>query len=419
MSSRSGKILQMGYHQIRDSLQRRKLSFYPINEALYGLTPDQIQLRETVFNFSQKELAPLADRLDKDNGLDTSERKILWRKIGEMGFFGITTKSKYGGSDLSLLDQIIIGEEFSRISPAMGMSIGAQSNLCINQLDRNGTEEQKMKYIPKLCSGEWCGALAMSEAGSGSDVVSMRLQADREGDDFVLNGTKFWITNGPDADVFIVYAKTDLSSQPHHGITAFIVERNFLGFSSGPKLDKLGMRGSNTSELIFDNCRVPKENILGGLNKGVYVLMSGLDIERLVLSAGPVGVMQACCDTAFKYANERKQFGHNISEFQLIQAKMADMHTRLSASRSFLYNVARACDNGFICNKDCATVALFCGENSTKSALDAVQILGGNGYINDYPTGRYLRDSKLFEIGGGTSEVRRLVIGREINKEYK
>ena len=398
----------------------RNQSYYPINDTIFGLSQEQKQLRETVFKFSQKELAPLAHRLDKENGMDTADRKALWLKLGEMGMFGVTTKSEYGGSDMTYLDQVIIAEEFCRASPAMGMSIVAQSNLCVNQLDRNGTEEQKRKYLPQLCSGEICGALAMSETTSGSDVVSMKLRADRDGDDFVLNGHKFWITNGPDADFLIVYAKTDLTSKPQHGITAFIVEKGFKGFSTGPKLDKLGMRGSNTSELIFENVRVPKENVIGEVNKGVYVLMSGLDFERLVFAAGPVGNMQACCDTAFQYAHEREQFGEKIGEFQLIQAKMADMYANLAASRSYLYNVTRACDNGFRgISKDCAAVVLFCAERSTQTALDAIQILGGNGYINDYPTGRYLRDSKLYEIGAGTSEIRRLIIGRAINQEYK
>jgi len=400
--------------------QARAQSFYPINDDIFNLTPEQKQLRETVFNFAQKELAPLADSVDKEDGLDPVKQRALWTKLGEMGLFGITTKAKYGGSDMTFMDQILIGEEFSRASPSLSMSIVAQSNLCINQLDRNGTEEQKLKYIPQLCAGEVIGALAMSETSAGSDVVSMKLKATRDGDDFILNGHKFWITNGPDADFMIVYAKTDTeTSKPQHGITAFIVEKDFPGFSRGRKLDKLGMRGSNTGELIFQDCRVPKENILGELNKGVYVLMSGLDLERLVFASGPVGVMQACCDTAFQYAHDREQFGIQIGHFQLIQAKMADMYTRLSSARSYLYNVTRACDNGYFSNKDCAAVVLYCAEQCTKTALDAIQILGGNGYINDYPTGRYLRDAKLYEIGAGTSEVRRLIIGRAINQHYK
>jgi len=299
----------------------------------------------------------------------------------------------------------------------MAMNIVAQSSLVINQIALNGTEEQKMEYIPRLCTGEICGALAMSETTSGSDVVSMNLTAVEDGDSYVLNGHKFWITNGPDADVLVVYAKTDKSASAR-GITTFLVERKFPGFSSGPKLDKLGMRGSNTCELIFEDCRVPKKNILGGLNKGVYVLMSGLDIERLIFATGPVGVMQSCCDTAFSYANQRKQFGQKIADFQLIQGKMADMYASLVACRSYLYTVARQVDRGQLSAKDCAAVLMFCAEASVKTALDSIQILGGNGYINDYPTGRYLRDAKLYEIGAGTTEVRKLVIGREINKEY-
>ncbi len=326
----------------------------------------------------------------------------------------------------------------------MGLSYGAHSNLCINQISRNGTEEQKQKYLPKvklisflqkknaflktkqkfifyhkqLCSGEHIGALAMSESGSGSDVVSMRLKAERKADYYVLNGNKFWITNGPEADTLIVYARTDSNAKAQHGITAFIIERGFEGFTSGPKLDKLGMRGSGTSELIFDNCKVPIQNVLGGEQKGVYVLMSGLDYERLVLAAGPVGLMQSAVDVAFDYAHQRKQFGKRIGEFQLLQGKMADMYTTLNACRSYLYGVARSCDLGKGNAKDCAGVILYCGEKATQVALDSIQILGGNGYINDYPTGKLLRDAKLYEIGAGTSEVRRLVIGRNLNKEY-
>jgi len=395
----------------------RAQSFYPINEDLFGLTSDEKQLRETVFNFAQKEIAPLADRLDKDNGLDPKIRQDIWKKVGDMGLFGVTASEEYGGSGMTYFDQVLVAEEFTRASPAMAMAIVAQSTLVINQIMLNGTEDQKREYIPKLCRGEICGALAMSETTSGSDVVSMNLTALEDGDSYILNGHKFWITNGPDADVIVVYAKTD-KSKSQHGITTFLVERGFPGFSSGPKLDKLGMRGSNTSELIFEDCRVPKKNILGGLNKGVYVLMSGLDIERLIFATGPVGVMQSCCDTAFKYANERTQFGQKIGEFQLIQAKMAEMYANLSASRSYLYSVARATDKKLMSNKDYAALLMFCAEKSVKCALDAIQILGGNGYINDYPTGRYLRDAKLYEIGAGTSEIRRLVIGRAINKEY-
>ncbi|CAD6208295.1 GSCOCG00003304001-RA-CDS [Cotesia congregata] len=310
-------------------------------------------------------------------------------------------------------------EELSRASASIALSYGAHSNLCINQIQRNGTEEQKLKYLPKLCSGEHFGALAMSEPGSGSDVVSMKTKAEKHGDYYILNGNKFWITNGCDADTLVVYAKTNLTTdKPQHGITAFIVEKGTEGFTTGVKLDKLGMRGSNTAELIFQDCKIPAKNILGQLNKGVYVLMSGLDLERLVLAGGPLGITQACCDIAFQYAHDRKQFNRRIAEFQMIQAKIADMYTTLSANRSYLYSVARACDTNHINRKDCAAVILLCAESATKVALDAIQILGGNGYINDYPTGRLLRDAKLYEIGAGTSEIRRMIISREITEEY-
>jgi isovaleryl-CoA dehydrogenase len=301
----------------------------------------------------------------------------------------------------------------------MFLSYGAHSNLCVNQIHRNGTEEQKHKYLPKLCSGEHIGALAMSEAGSGSDVVSMKLTAEKKGDHYVLNGSKFWITNGPDADVIVVYAKTNTKVAPQHGITAFIIERDFPGFSTGPKFDKLGNRGSNTSELIFEDCKVPASNVMGGIGKGVYVLMSGLDYERVTLAGGSVGIMQAACDVAFEYAHQRRQFGQRIGEFQLLQGKMADMYTTLNACRSYLYNCARACDFGKANPKDCAGAILYCAEKAQKVCLDAIQILGGNGYINDYPTGRLLRDAVLGTLGAGTSEVRRMIIGRTINQEYK
>jgi len=336
------------------------------------------------------------------------------------GLLGITAPAKYGGTEAKYIDHCIVVEEMSRASASVGLSYGAHSNLCVNQITRQGTEEQKQKYLPKLCSGEYIGALAMSENNAGSDVVAMRTTASVQGDDYVLNGTKFWITNGPTADVLIVYAKTNPSAaKPQHGITAFLVEKGMTGFTTSPKLDKLGMRGSDTCELVFENCKVPKSQVLGPLNKGAYVLFSGLDIERLVLAAGPVGIMQAACDVAFKYAHEREAFGQKIGHFQMLQAKMADMYTRLNASRSYLYNVARAMDNGHHAAKDCAGVILYTAEMATMNALDAIQILGGNGYINDYPCGRLLRDAKLYEIGAGTSEVRRLVIGRGINAEYK
>jgi len=396
----------------------RCLSHYPIDDRVTGLTPEQIQLRESVFNFCQKELAPLADKIDKEDNF--TGRESFWKKLGEMGLLGITASSDYGGSDMGYLDHVIAMEEISRASGAIALSYGAHSNLCVNQINRNGTEKQKEKYLPKLCSGEHFGALAMSEAGSGSDVVSMKTKAEKHKDYYILNGTKFWITNGPYADTLVVYAKTNPNAaKQQHGVTAFLIEKGMEGFSASPKLDKLGIRGSGTCELVFDNCKVPAENMLGQENRGIYVLFSGLDLERLVLAGGPIGIMQACCDTAFNYAHERKQFNTRIGEFQLIQAKMADMYTTLNVCRTYTYCVARACDNGYFSGKDCAGVILYCAEKCTQVALDAIQILGGNGYINDYPTGRYLRDAKLYEIGAGTSEVRRLVIGRALNVEYK
>jgi len=398
-------------------VQQRNMTHYPIDDIVSGLSEEQIMLRRTVFEFAQKELAPKAGEIDKANTFP--ELREFFKKCGSLGLLGITASSEYGGSDGGYLDHCIIMEELSRASGAIGLSYGAHSNLCINQISRNGSEEQKKKYLPLLCSGDHMGALAMSEPGSGSDVVSMKTRAEKKGDYYVLNGNKFWITNGPDADVLIIYAKTSLDSKPQHGITAFIVEKGMPGFSTAQKLDKLGMRGSNTCELVFEDCKVPEKNILGHLNKGVYVLMSGLESERLVLASGPVGIMQACCDTSFDYAHTRKQFGQRIGEFQLVQGKMADMYTTLNACRSYLYNVARACDRGHASNKDCAGIILYTAEKATQIALDAIQILGGNGYINDYPTGRYLRDAKLYEIGAGTSEVRRQIIGKTLNSEYR
>ncbi|NP_001129356.1 isovaleryl-CoA dehydrogenase, mitochondrial [Bombyx mandarina] len=396
----------------------RCISHYPIDDHVFGLSEEQQQLRKMVFDFAQKELAPKAAEIDKENNF--KELRPFWKKLGDLGLLGITASSDYGGTGGKYSDHCVIMEELSRASGGIALSYGAHSNLCVNQINRNGTEEQKSKYLPKLCSGEHIGALAMSEPGSGSDVVSMKLRAEKKGDYYVLNGNKFWITNGPDADVLVVYAKTNWStSKQQHGISAFLIEKDYPGFSTAQKLDKLGMRGSNTGELVFEDCKVPAANLLGQENKGVYVLMSGLDLERLVLAAGPVGLMQAAIDTAFLYAHTRKQFGKNIGEFQLIQGKMADMYTTLSACRSYLYNVAKACDNGHVNSKDCAGVILYCAEKATQVALDAIQILGGNGYINDYPTGRILRDAKLYEIGAGTSEVRRMLIGRALNNEYK
>jgi len=398
--------------------QARTLTHYPVDDLVNGLTDDQKQLRETVFNFCQKELAPHAAEIDKLD--DFPQRKEFWLKLGEMGLLGITASSEFGGSDMGYLDHVIAMEEISRASGSIALSYGAQSNLCINQIDRNGTQAQKEKYLPKLCSGEHFGALAMSEAGSGSDVVSMKTTAVKQKDYYVLNGTKFWITNGPYADTLVVYAKTNPSAaKPAHGVSAFLIERGMEGFSSSPKLDKLGIRGSGTCELVFEDCKVPEENMLGQLNKGIYVLFSGLDLERLVLTGGPLGLMQAACDTAFAYAHERKQFGCPIGEFQMIQAKMAEMYVTLNCCRTYTYCVGRAADRGHFSAKDCAGVILYTAEKCTQVCLDAIQILGGNGYINDYATGRFLRDAKLYEIGAGTTEVRKLVIGRTINDEYK
>lgn len=350
--------------------------------------------------------------------LTCSDFRSFWKQCGDLGLMGITVSPEYGGTGGTYMDHCIIMEEMSRAAGGIALSYGAHSNLCINQIHRNGTEEQKSKYLPKLCSGEHIGALAMSEPNSGSDVVSMRLKAEKKGDYYVLNGSKFWITNGPTADVLIVYAKTDSATKPQHGISAFIVERGMEGFKSGKELDKLGMRGSPTGELIFEDCKVPAGNMLGGVGKGVYVLMSGLDYERLVLAAGPVGLMQAAVDVSFEYAHTRKQFNKRIGEFQLLQGKLADMYTTLNASRSYLYNVARAVDGNKAIAKDCAGVILYTAERATQVGLDAIQILGGNGYINEYPVGRIMRDAKLYEIGAGTSEVRRMLIGRSLNAEY-
>jgi isovaleryl-CoA dehydrogenase len=373
--------------------------------------PDLEALVSTVRAFAQKELAPIAASIDASN----TAPKEIWTKLGALGLLGITAAEEFGGAGLGYLEHALVVEELSRASAAVALSYAAHSNLCVNQLVLNATQAQKLRYLPDLISGQKIGALAMSEAESGSDVVSMRLQAKEQGDHFVLNGSKMWITNGPDADVLIVYAKTN-SAAAAHGITAFIVERKFPGFSNGPKLDKLGMRGSNTSELIFDNCRVPKENILGAVNQGVKVLMSGLDYERVVLAAGPVGIMQACLDLALEYSCQRQQFGSRIADFELIQAKIADIYTNLAAARSMLYSTATNCDLGTVTRQDAAAVILFTAEHATKAALETIQILGGNGYINDYPAGRLLRDAKLYEIGAGTSEIRRILISRELTK---
>lgn len=371
-------------------------------------------LKEQVNRFASEEIAPLASDIDSTNNFPME----LWQKMGAMGLLGITVSEEYGGVGLGYLAHVIALEEISRASASVALSYGAHSNLCVNQIYRNGSDEQKKKYLPGLISGEHVGALAMSEHNAGSDVVSLQLKAEQDGDDFVLNGSKMWITNGPDASTYVIYGRTDPQAGPG-GITAFIVERDYAGFSRSPKLDKLGMRGSNTCELVFENCRVPATNVLGEKNQGVRVLMSGLDYERVVLSAGPLGIMQACMDVVTPYIHERKQFGQSIGEFQLIQGKIADMYTLMSASRSYLYSVASACDRGETTRKDAAAVILYCAENATKMSLDAIQILGGNGYINDYATGRLLRDAKLYEIGAGTSEIRRMLIGRELFNESK
>ena len=378
----------------------------------HNLGEDIDMLRETVRRFSEAEIAPRANAIDKNNEFPMD----LWQKMGELGVLGITVSEEFGGSNMGYLAHVIAMEEISRASASVGLSYGAHSNLCVNQISKNGTDEQRSNYLPKLCSGEHIGALAMSEPGAGSDVVSMTLKAEKHGDVFVLNGTKMWITNGPDANTYIIYAKTD-PEQSSRGITAFIVERDSPGFSRASKLDKLGMRGSNTCELVFENCEVPATNILGKENAGVGVLMSGLDYERTVLSGGPLGIMQACIDVVLPYVHDRQQFGQAIGEFQLMQGKLADMYTSLSASRAYLYAVARACDRGLESRKDAAGVILYTAEQATQMALQAIQALGGNGYINDFSTGRLLRDAKLYEIGAGTSEVRRMLIGRELFAE--
>jgi isovaleryl-CoA dehydrogenase len=378
----------------------------------FNLGEDIDMLRDSVFQFCSKEIAPRAADIDSSNEFPMD----LWRKLGDMGLLGITVEEQYGGTGMGYLAHSVAMEEISRASASVGLSYGAHSNLCVNQLHKNGTEEQKRKYLPKLCSGEHVGALAMSEPNAGSDVVSMKLKAEKHGDYYVLNGSKMWITNGPDADTYVIYAKTDTTAGSK-GITAFIVERDYPGFSRQQKLDKLGMRGSNTCELVFENCQVPTENILGGEGRGVAVLMSGLDYERTVLSGGPVGIMQACLDVALPYIHERKQFDQPIGEFQLMQGKIADMYADLNASRAYLYAVARACDLGQDSRKDAAAVILFTAEKATQMALQAIQALGGNGYTNDYPAARLLRDAKLYEIGAGTSEVRRMLIGRELFAE--
>ncbi len=381
----------------------------PYPTLRFGLGEDIDQLRDAVYQMCQREIAPRAAEIDRNNDFPME----LWRTFGNMGLLGITVDETYGGSAQGYLAHAVVMEEISRASASVGLSYGAMSNLCLNQLQKNGNEEQKARYLPGLCSGEQIGALAMSEANAGSDVVSMQLSARKEGDIYVLNGTKMWITNGPDAHVYIVYAKTNPEAGSR-GITAFIVERDFPGFTRSPKLDKLGMRGSNTCELVFDNCEIPAGNVLCNEGDGVKILMSGLDYERTVLSGGPVGIMQACLDEVVPYLHDRKQFGKSIGEFQLMQGKLADMYTDLNASRAYLYAVAAACDRQEETRQDCAAVILYTAERATQLALQAIQALGGFGYTNDAATGRLLRDAKLYEIGAGTSEIRRMLIGREL-----
>ena len=375
----------------------------------FGLGSDVEMLRETVRDFTADKIAPIADEIDRSNKFP----RELWPQLGALGLLGITVEEEYGGAGMGYLAHCVAMEEISRGSAAIGLSYGAHSNLCVNQIQRNGNEEQKRRYLPKLISGDHVGALAMSEPGAGSDVVSMRTRADKKGDRYVLNGSKMWITNGPIADTLVLYAKTDRTAGAR-GITAFIVEKDFKGFSTGKKLDKLGMRGSDTSEVVLQDCEVPAENVLGVVGNGVNVLMSGLDYERTVLAAGPLGVMQACLDIVIPYLHQRTQFGQPIGRFQLMQAKLADMYVTLNASKSYVYAVAKACDRGETTREDAAGAILYAAERATWMALEAIQCLGGNGYINDYPAGRLLRDAKLYEIGAGTSEIRRMLIGREI-----
>ncbi len=372
-----------------------------------GETADAI--RDSVRDFASAEIAPRADEIDRTNTFP----RDLWPRMGALGLHGITVEEEYGGTGLGYLEHVVAMEEVSRASASVGLSYGAHSNLCVNQLRRNGSDAQKRRFLPKLISGEHVGSLAMSETGAGSDVVSMKTRADRRGDRWVLNGSKFWITNGPEAETLVVYAKTDPNAGPR-GITAFIVERGMAGFSTAQKLDKLGMRGSDTCELVFQDCEVPDENVLGEVGRGVNILMSGLDYERAVLAAGPLGIMQACLDVVMPYVHERKQFGRAIGEFQLVQGKVADMYVTMNACKAYVYAVAKACDRGETTREDAAGAILYAAEKATLCALDAIQLLGGNGYINEYPTGRLLRDAKLYEIGAGTSEIRRMLIGREL-----
>jgi isovaleryl-CoA dehydrogenase len=380
----------------------------------FHLTESAEMIRQTVRSFATKEVAPLAEETDRLNLFPNQ----LWKKMGDIGILGITVEEEYGGAGFGYLDHIVAMEEISKASASIGLSYGAHSNLCVNQIRLNGTKEQKAKYLPKLVSGDHIGALAMSEVGAGSDVVSMKLKAEKKNGYYTLNGTKMWITNGPDANVLVVYAKTDPGAGAK-GITAFIIEKGMKGFETAQKLDKLGMRGSNTCELVFIDCDVPFENILGQENNGAAVLMSGLDYERAVLAGGPLGIMQACYDTVLPYLNERTQFGQKIGEFQLMQGKLADMYVNMNAAKAYVYSVGRACDEKRVTRQDAAGAILFASEKATQMALESIQCLGGNGYINEYPTGRYLRDAKLYEIGAGTNEIRRMLIGRELCKEFQ
>ncbi|CAH1554887.1 isovaleryl-CoA dehydrogenase [Vibrio owensii] len=388
-----------------------KSSYTPLN---FGLGETIDMLRDHVNAFATEHIAPIAADIDRDNQFPNH----LWSKFGEMGLLGVTVDEEFGGAGMGYLAHVVAMEEISRASASVALSYGAHSNLCVNQIFRNGSPAQREKYLPKLIDGSHVGALAMSEPNSGSDVVSMQLRAEDKGDHFLMNGNKMWITNGPDADTLVVYAKTEPNGGSR-GITAFIIEREFEGFSHAQKLDKLGMRGSNTCELVFQDCVVPKENVLGELNRGVEVLMSGLDYERVVLAAGPLGIMQACMDEVVPYVHDRKQFGKSIGEFQLVQGKLADMYSRMNAAKAYVYTVAAACDRGECTRKDAAGVILYCAELATQMSLDAIQLLGGNGYINEYATGRLLRDAKLYEIGAGTSEIRRMLIGRELFEESR
>ncbi|HDM8191953.1 isovaleryl-CoA dehydrogenase [Vibrio harveyi] len=388
-----------------------KSSYTPLN---FGLGETIDMLRDHVNAFATEHIAPIAADIDRDNQFPNH----LWSKFGEMGLLGVTVDEEFGGAGMGYLAHVVAMEEISRASASVALSYGAHSNLCVNQIFRNGSPAQREKYLPKLIDGSHVGALAMSEPNSGSDVVSMKLRAEDKGDHYLMNGNKMWITNGPDADTLVVYAKTDPNGGSR-GITAFIIEREFEGFNHAQKLDKLGMRGSNTCELVFQDCVVPKENVLGELNRGVEVLMSGLDYERVVLAAGPLGIMQACMDEVVPYVHDRKQFGKSIGEFQLVQGKLADMYSRMNAAKAYVYAVAAACDRGECTRKDAAGVILYSAELATQMSLDAIQLLGGNGYINEYATGRLLRDAKLYEIGAGTSEIRRMLIGRELFEESR